>query len=457
MFLDCSSTIAVNLPALHYGIAVSDIDGDGRFEFVVAGYGGPNRVLRWHDGQLFDIAPRSLADAERQTICILAADYDGDGREELYFQNADTFSGPKSAPDRLMDHDPTTGQWSDLFLRPINKPMRNIVSGRSVAALDRRGNGRYSFAVANYAAPMRLYEQGSEGQLVDIAPAIGLNRIMGGRGLWTGPLSSDRADLFCANERGSNLFFRNTGLGTFLEIAVELGLHDETEHARGVAVLDADGDGRLDVAWANWEGPHRLMIRRADGSFKNRATLAMALPSANRNVIAADFDNCGFEELFFNNHGEPNRLFRQIDGNWRMIDAGEATLPAGYGTGAAVADTDGDGRLELLISHGEKAPQPLALLKGEENANGWIRFAPRTRFGAPARGSLIRLIAGGRTQLRVVCGGSGYLCQMEPVAHFGLGKAESVESVRIQWPDGATATLANPEIRRMHDVPYPTR
>jgi hypothetical protein len=67
----------------------------------------------------------------------------------------------------------------------------------------------------------------------------------------------------------------------------------------------------------------------------------------------------------------------------------------------------------------------------------------------------VRLTAGGRTQVRVIDGGSGYLCQMEPVAHFGLGEVSKTDSVRVTWPDGAEVMLRGPAIRTTHRVEYP--
>jgi hypothetical protein len=61
----------------------------------------------------------------------------------------------------------------------------------------------------------------------------------------------------------------------------------------------------------------------------------------------------------------------------------------------------------------------------------------------------------GRTQRRVVDAGSGYLCQMEPVAHFGLGKYTQVNRVRVHWPDGATAMVNNPACDRLLRVLHP--
>ena len=55
----------------------------------------------------------------------------------------------------------------------------------------------------------------------------------------------------------------------------------------------------------------------------------------------------------------------------------------------------------------------------------------------------------------MICAGSGYLCQMEPVAHFGLGAADAVERVEVRWPDGMVAIIDNPPIGRVLTVPHP--
>jgi hypothetical protein len=321
--------------------------------------------------------------------------------------------------------------------------------------LDRLGDGRYGFFVANYGGPFRLYELGVDGVLADVAGEAGLAVVTGGRGAVALPLASPRMDLFTANEGGPNFLFRNCADGTFEEVAAEAGLTDPDEHGRGIAVLDADGDGRFDLVCGNWEGPHRLWVQNAAGHFRDRAPPAMAFPSRVRTVIAADFDNDGYEELFFNNIGEPNRLFGWRDGRWAPIETGAATEPDGLGTGAAVADIDGEGRLELLVAHGESGLQPLTLYRGPANGHAWVRVQPLTRHGAPARGAVVRVVAGGRSQLRAIDAGSGYLCQMEPVAHFGLGTVEGVQLVEVRWPDGAVSVLETPAARQTLRVEYP--
>lgn len=449
MFEDRSTLIRDNPPRLHYGVAVTDLDGDGAFEVFVAGFGDPNRVLKWNDGALVDLHDSTLADADRQSIGVAAGDLDGDGREELYVLNSDTFAGRKRQGDRLFAF--LDGGWHDLFELQSDAP--NTIAGRSVVAIDRDGDGRYGFFVANYGGPFRLYELNRDGDLRDVAPEAGLDYVTGGRSAVALPLVSSRMDVFTANERGSNLLFRNRGDGSFEEIARAAGVADPREHGRGIALLD--GNGHFDLVYGNWEGPHRLFSQIRPGEFRDTAPPDLALPSRVRTVIAADWDNDGFEEIFFNNIGEPNRLFGFRDGRWIAIPIGDALEADGLGTGAAVADLDSDGRLELLIARGESERQPLSLYGVAPNGNNWLRVQPLTRQGAPARGAVILVTAGGRAQRRAIDAGSGYLCQMEPVAHIGLGNASTVERVQVRWPDGAGAEIVAPPINALLRVAYP--
>jgi hypothetical protein len=454
MFLDRSSALRHNPTQLNYGIAITDVDGDGHCEAFVAGFSGyPNLVLKWIGDGFVDIAPPSLADHNRQAISVAACDLDGDGDEEIYVLNTDTFAGAKRFADRLFDR--VDGRWTDLFSLPINRGVLNLTAGRSVACIDRNGDGQYGFFVANFGGPIRLYELDDDGMLLDVAPQARIDFTMNGRSVVALPLLTQRMDIFAGNEGGPNFLFRNAGDGTFDEIGIEMGVADPFEDARGISALDANNDGLFDLVIGNWEGGHRLFCQQNNGPFLNLAPMDMALPARVRTVIAADFDNDGYEEIFFNCMGESNRLFAHRDGNWVPIDIGEAAEPNGLGTGAAVADFDGDGRLELLIAHGESGLQPLTFYRPAPTPHHYLRVMPLTPQGAPARGGVVRLTAGGRTQIRSIDAGSGYLCQMEPVAHFGLGFVSVVDRLEVQWLDGTIMTIERPEIDRLLPVPHP--
>ncbi|CAM6014711.1 unnamed protein product [Sphagnum balticum] len=476
MFVDASHQIAFNPSRMHYGVCVADLNNDGKMEFFVCGFADQNQLLKWTGTELVNIANGTpLEDPLSSSIGVAAGDFDGDGSEELYVLNTDTFLGRKKVTDRLFDHQ--EGRWVDLFALPRNMDDSNMCAGRSVCAVDRMGTGKYGFFVANYGGFMKMFEMSEEGFVGDVAGEVGLVTYpTGGRALVSLPLISQCAmDIFAGNEGGPNFLFINKGddSGCYVECASAYGLMDQFENCRGVAVVDVRGNGELGLACGNWQGPHRLYtpsgpgplggakalgFSDADsGGFEDVAPYDMARPSAIRTVIAADFDNDGYEELFFNNIGDSNRLFRQDGpGNWVECEIGEAEEPKGLGTGAAVADIDGDGRLELLISHGELRAQPLSFYRPPENSNAWIRVKPLTKQGAPARGASVKLFdENGRVQKRVIDAGSGYLCCMEPVAHFGLGQLQGTVNLLVTWPDGVFLELEGISSRQLLSVRHP--
>ena len=99
-------------------------------------------------------------------------------------------------------------------------------------------------------------------------------------------------------------------------------------------------------------------------------------------------------------------------------------------------DIDGDGILELLISHGESGAQPLSLFKANVSNTNYIRIKPLNTFGAPARGATVTLHTNLRNHAKTIDAGSGYLCQMEPVAHYGLREGEIIKNITIKWTNG---------------------
>ncbi|MGH0123095.1 UNVERIFIED_CONTAM: hypothetical protein FKN15_049634 [Acipenser sinensis] len=348
-----------NPTQLNYGLAVTDVDGDGDLEVLVAGYNGPNLVLKYDNSRevLYNIAVDNksspfyaLRDRQGNAIAVAACDIDGDGREEIYFLNTN-----------------------------------NAFSGREGEG---RGTGRYSIYIANYAsgkvgahALIEMDEAASDLSagiiaLSDVAEQAGVNKLTGGRGVVVGPIVSQvQSDIFCDNEYGPNFLFKNNGDGTFTDIAAQAGVDDPYQHGRGVALADFNRDGKTDIVYGNWNGPHRLFLQT----------------SANRKLRFKD-------------------------------------------TGAAVTDFDGDGKLDLIVSHGESVAQPLSIYKvNQGSANNWLRVIPRTRFGSFARGAKVVVYtkkSGPHT--RIIDGGSGYLCEMEPVAHFGLGTAAMYSLIQLK-------------------------
>ena len=445
-FKDISDIIENNEPRLSYGVAVSDVNNDNKFEFVVTGFGYKNLALGFENNNLVNTIDNEIFnDAERKTIGVAACDIDKDGFEEVYFLNTDTYSGDKKYSDRLLDK--KQKKFFDLFEIEENKASLNLTAGRSVVCVDRNGNGVYGFYVANYGGPTRFYELNNN-LLIDKAPKLKIDRVTGGRAVVAGHIISDNTDIFAANERGSNFLYKNNN-GSFTELANEYEVQDKYENGRGTTLSDVFYRGQLDIVSSNWNGNHRIFA--LDGNeFRDIAQPDFNEPTRIRTVISADFDNDGFDEIFMNNIGQPNKLFKILDnGVLKKIDIQVGLEYFGLGTGAAVADIDNDGILELLVAHGESGMQPLSLYKADiKEKFKYIRIQPLNKFGAPARGATVTLISNLRKHSKTIDAGSGYLCQMEPVAHFGLRKGEKIRSVVIQWTNGQKKSLKISKINK---------
>lgn len=116
-FEDASSLLATNPAQFNYGVAVTDTNGNGKLEFVVAGYGAANQAFEWDaaSGSFRDVATATLQDAGSKAIGVAACDVDGDGFEELYILNTEQYSGSTSTSDRLIARDASTGEHVELF------------------------------------------------------------------------------------------------------------------------------------------------------------------------------------------------------------------------------------------------------------------------------------------------------------------------------------------------------
>ncbi len=449
-FKDITSLIENNDFRLSYGVSVTDVNQDDKYEFVVTGFGFSNLALSYQNGKLININKNEIFDdAKRKTIGVAACDIDKDGFEEIYFLNTDTYSGKKKYSDRLIDT--TSDSFIDLFEKGINKKNLNLTAGRSVVCVDRNGDGKYGIYVANYGGPTRFYEQ-SSGQILDLAEQLKIDKITGGRAVVAGNILSGKTDIFAANERGKNFLYYNSD-GFFQDIAEDYKIGDQYENGRGTTLSDILYRGRLDIITSNWNGYHRAFVLE-DNKFKDIATPTYNIPTRIRTVISADFDNDGYDEIFMNNIGEPNKLFKiKENGFFEEIAIQNAYESNGLGTGAAVADIDEDGILELLVSHGESGMQPLTMYKADIKTDfNYIRIKPTNKFGAPARGATVILNSNLRKHAKTIDAGSGYLCQMEPVAHYGLREGEKNISINVIWTNGLSETFNVNELNKTIEI-----
>jgi len=127
--------------------------------------------------------------------------------------------------------------------------------------------------------------------------------------------------------------------------------------------------------------------------------------------------------------------------------------------GVAVADFNGDGRLDMVINNNNETPTLyLNNLKQSGNAvelklvGAGVGDKPGLRSTRDALGARVLLTAGGKTMTRQVEAGSGYASESMHPLHFGLGGADHIEAVEITWPSGLVQRIEGEELKALVGV-----
>jgi hypothetical protein len=477
------------------GAAFVDVDGDGWQDiYLVNSTAWPGRGQRSSfpalfrnngDGTFSNITRAAGLEVELYGLGVAAADYDNDGRSDLY-----------------------------LTALGRNRLFRNLGNLRFADVTDRAGVGDPGFSTG---AAWVDYDR--DGWL----DLYSLNYVQ-----W-----SIEKDLFCTLDGTtksyctpesypgqSSVLYRNKGDGTFEDVTRRAGVHDPTSKALGVALIDFDANGWIDLFVANDTQPNRLYRNNGNGTFTDVATAAgvafseAGMVRAGMGVDAADYDRSGrqslvignfsnemialytnegngvfideapaagigraslltlaFATFFFDydldghpdilaanghvaddvNRVQPNvtyaerpHLFRNLGGR-RFEDVsarvGAAFEQAMVARGAACADYDLDGDLDLLVTTNNG---PARLLRNDGgNRNAALRVSVvGSATNRDGIGTRVQAIVDGRPgPWAMVKTGSSYLSQGELPVTLGLGDARGALELRATWPDGRAETL----------------
>jgi enediyne biosynthesis protein E4 len=272
--------------------------------------------------------------------------------------------------------------------------------GSGVALLDYDGDGRLDIYLVNAFELTAKRERVPHGNVLyrnlggwkfqDVSAAAGVGAAGWGSGVCAGDSDGDGdLDLYVTNF-GPNLLYRNNGNGTFTEAAAQAGLQ-ASGWSTGCSFFDADADGDLDLyvaryvstSWEDlsraqktliWRGGPKIMVGpaglpgEADFFFENDgqgrftdATAARGLADEAKaygfGVLATDYDDDGWVDLFVANDSNPNFLYHNRgDGSFESVGllsgvALNADARAQAGMGVDGGDYDGDGRLDLVVTN----------------------------------------------------------------------------------------------------------
>jgi hypothetical protein len=315
-----------------------------------------------------------------------------------------------------------------------------------------------------------LYHNNRDGTFTEVSRKAGVANPAGkGLGVAIGDIDGDGwPDIFVANDGVRNFLYRNRGDGTFEDItygaAVGFDMNGRTLNGMGAEIADFDGDGLPDIFFTAFARQYNPLFRNLGKLMFEDVTLKTKLPTNVETLGFGtklfDFDNDGDLDIYVTNGHvtdnvklyDPQLSYRQTDllyenlgdGHFRDVskESGAGFRIEHVGRGAAVADFDNDGDLDIVVT--DSGGRPLLLRNDGGNRNHWIGIRARgresNRFGI---GCKVRVASGGRTQVHEINPFGSYLSTSDARLYFGLGQETKVTRLEIEWPNGKKQALAN--------------
>jgi hypothetical protein len=436
-FTDVTEKAGVAGHGYSMGAAAGDFDNDGYTDLFVAGV---NRNILYRnrgDGTFEDVTARAGIKSDCWSVAAGWFDYDNDGRLDLFIVNY--------------------VKWT-----PASEPL----------CLDPTGKMRVYCHPDRYdPLPNALYRNRGDGSFEDVSVKSGIAR-HAGKGMSVAFADYDgdgRMDAFVTNDTVPNFLFRNRGDGTFDETGLPAGVavNDDGRaiSSMGADFRDYDGDGLPDIIVTALSGETFPVFRNQGKGFFRDATYPsrVGLLSFERSgwgVALFDFNNDGWKDIFAANshvsdhtdrYRQSNSVFVNAgNGTFEEATAGELLVSRAAHRGAAFADFDNDGRIDVVVS---ALGSPAELWQNEsEPRNHWLVLQLEgTRSNRQALGARVRI--GGRHNQATTS--VGYGSSSPAAVHFGLGDLETVEEIEIRWPSGAVQTLTKVTANQVLQVKEP--
>jgi hypothetical protein len=420
------------------GACAGDYDNDGLIDLYVTGVGSNQLYRNAGQGRFTEVPNAAGANPNLWSTSCAFLDIDRDGDLDLFVTNyVDAWKerGGKNQFCGFAGPPPVSDYCHPLIYQPLpsalyrntGKSFEDISKSSGIGAL--RGNGLGvavadidddgwpDVFVANDATPNFLFRNNANGTFTDVAGAAGValssdGKVKAGMGTAFADFTGNgRLGLIVTNhETEMHSVFVNVDGAVFSDVTTRSGVGPATRpHVGfGVAFVDYDNDGRLDIAIANGHVMMHAALLRGGGKFAQR-------------------------NLLLRNLGERFQDMKDQAGPGFTIERVSRALAAG--------DIDNDGDVDLLVTNNGAGPN--LLLNEGGNGNAMLVRVIGTKGNRSGIGARLTLTTGERRQVREVQSGSSYLGQNDLRVHFGLGQANRSERLEIRWPSGATEVVTD--------------
>jgi hypothetical protein len=437
-FEDRTKEAGLALSLFGMGVAVGDVNDDGAPDLVITGLDDIRLLLNDGKGHFRDATKGSGLAGSGWGTSAAFADFDGDGVLDLVVG-------------QYVNWSPGTDLYCTLDGKTKSYCTPERYSGTS----------------------SRLYKGLGGGRFRDITKEAGLVNPLGkALGVAVRDVDGDgRMDLVIANDTSPNNLYRNektvNGIPVFRDVAVEAGMavgeDGRARGAMGVAFGDTKNDGGTSLVIGNFSNEMWSVFNAGpkgdffvDESVQSGIGRTSLLPLT-FGVAFADFDLDGVLDLVgVNGHVEtsvqdvqPTVTYRQAPLLYRGLGAGkfaDVSSQAGasflvpiVGRGLVVADLDGDGRPDLVMTE-NGGPAHVFRNVTETQAKAVRLVLATNGRNRGAVGARVTCTMGGRKRVDEVSGGDGYLSVNERTVVIGLGAAPKLDAVDVRWPDGTAAS-----------------
>lgn len=431
-----------------YGVVFRDLNNDGFADIYVVRFRDLNRLFINQGSENFfmdltiqtGLGGNLMSYGENNLeLGASAVDVDNNGWQDIMvigwglttylFQQTDNLNFGTTIPlaEQFIPIDGNAGVWADIDL-----------------------DGHLDLFITDEHYENHLYHNDGSGGFLDVTADYGLTSVEISQGAAFADVDSDGyPDLYVCNWFTGDEFYRNVAGEKFERMALPIRHLQDSLSSNSVTFGDIDNDGDLDMLVCDREGASAIyenLTASGDSQwhFENisdTSGLTNRFPAYGS--VIADFDNDGWQDVFFTNLG-PNQLYLN-DGSGHFQVVYQEVLPKNpqrryYSTGAAVADYDRDGDLDLFVANKDTSS---FIFPNPTNNRDFLRIAlegvisNRDAIGTklwlyentPAE-QASRLIG-----YREISGGSGYLSVNEPVAHFGVN-TESSYNLKVRFPSG---------------------